>query len=57
MAKDKPQYIATTGIDFEGCKPSVRVEAGEPIPASIKAEEIKDLLEQDLIREVTEANK
>lgn len=57
MAKEKSRYIATTGIDFEGCKPSVRVEAGEPIPATIKPEEIKDLLEQDLIREVTEAEK
>lgn len=57
MAKDKSRYVATTGIDFEGCKPSIRVEAGEPIPTSIKADEIKDLLEQDLIREVTEAEK
>jgi hypothetical protein len=57
MAKEKARYVATTGIDFEGCKPSVRVEAGEPIPSTLKPEEIKDLLEQDLIREVTEADK
>ena len=57
MAKEKTQYIATTGIDFEGCMPAVRVEAGETIPTSIKPDEIKDLLEQDLIREVTEVEK
>lgn len=57
MIKKPTKYVATTGIDFEGCKPAVRVEAGDPIPNSIKPEEIEDLLEQDLIREVTEADK
>lgn len=57
MAKEKSRYIATTGIDFEGCKPSVRVEAGDSIPASIKPDEIKDLLAQGSIREVVEAEK
>lgn len=44
----KKQYVATIGIDFEGCKPSVRVEAGEVIP-TLSAEEIEDLLAARLI--------
>lgn len=45
------EYLANTGIDFEGLKPPVRVEKDEPIPSSIKASEIEDLLDAGLIRE------
>lgn len=44
MAKDKPKYEALTGIDFEGFKPPVHVEAGDSLPALISADDIRDLL-------------
>lgn len=44
MAKDKPKYEALAGIDFEGLKPPVHVEAGDLLPATISADDIRDLL-------------
>jgi hypothetical protein len=51
MAKEKPKYVAAVGIDFEQFKPPIRVEAGEPVPAGLDANQIEDLLDQGLIRE------
>jgi hypothetical protein len=55
MSKRVDKYVANTGIDFEQFKPPIRVEANEAIPARVGADEIKDLLEAGLIREVEES--
>lgn len=49
----KTTYQAVVGIDFEGLKPPMRVEFGEPIPEKVSTEDIKWLLEQGLIRKVS----
>lgn len=54
MPETKPKskkYIATTGIDFDGLKPPVRVEKGEEVPVGVKPETIKDLLDNGDIKE------
>lgn len=40
----KVEYVALTGIDFEGGKQKRRIEAGDPVPADISASDIEDLL-------------
>lgn len=46
------QFIAKTGIDFEGLNPPARVEAGDPIPDDLESTQIEDLLALDAIEEV-----
>lgn len=46
-------YQAVVGIDFEGLKPPVRVEPGAALPNKVNVADIKWLLEQGLIREIT----
>lgn len=48
-------YQATVGLDFEGLKPPVRVEAGDPIPKKVTATEIRQLLEDKQIQPVAES--
>jgi len=55
MSKRVEKYVANTGIDFEQFKPAIRVEANEPIPARVGADEIKELLDAGLIRAVEES--
>lgn len=52
--KTLSKYVAVVGLDFEGLKPAVRVEAGDPIPERVPQKEVQDLLAQELIRESTE---
>lgn len=52
MADKKRQYIAKVGISFDGLKPPVRVEVGNPVPEKVDDKTIKDLLENDDIKEV-----
>lgn len=56
MPKEKKQYLANTGIDFEQFDPPIRVEKDKPIPARLNAGEIADLIESGLIRESEGAN-
>ena len=50
--KDKAkQFIAKIGIDFEGLKPEAHVDVGDPIPASVSAEEIDELIAIGAIEE------
>ena len=55
MSKQTVKYVANTGIDFENFKPPIRVEKDHPIPVKLDAAQIKDLLDQKLIREVKES--
>lgn len=48
------KYIAKVGINFEGLKPPVRVEAGDPIPVTVPDATIKDLLMDGAIEEAKE---
>lgn len=48
------QYVANTGIDFEGMKPPLRVEAGAPLPKKVPAAEIQQLLADGHIRAITD---
>lgn len=57
MAKSEKKYVANVGINFEGLKPPVRVEAGDPIPSSVPESTIQDLLMDDAIKEVTKEEK
>jgi len=57
MAKNTPKYIAVVGINFEGVKPPIRVEADDPIPERIPESELRELLAQGQVRERTEAEK
>ena len=54
MSKQINKYVANTGIDFEQFKPPVRVEKDDPIPARVSAADIKELLDADLIRGISE---
>lgn len=52
MAEKKPKkYIALNGINFDGLKGKPRVEIGDPIPEGVSAEDIKDLLANEDIKE------
>lgn len=51
MADKDTGYLALVGLDFEGLKPPVRVEAGGPIPKKVSPAEIQQLLADGLIRE------
>ena len=55
MSKRSDRYVANTGIDFEQFKPPIRVEENDPIPSRLDQGEIRDLLDQGLIREVKES--
>lgn len=44
MASVKQEYIALTGIDFEGGKRKRRVEAGDDLPADVSQEDVEDLI-------------
>lgn len=46
------EYVAVVGIDFDGLKPPLRVEAGDPIPKKVPASEITQLLSDGHIRAV-----
>lgn len=46
-------YQAVVGLDIENLKPPVRVESGSALPKKTSAADIKWLLEQGLIRQVT----
>jgi len=50
--KTASKYIAVHGISFEGLKPPVRCEPGDPIPEKVDAATLKDLLENGDIQEV-----
>lgn len=53
MAKTETKnYVATTGITFEGLKPAVHCKAGDLIPEKVDAATIKDLLENGDVQEV-----
>lgn len=52
MASVKKKYIAKSGIDFEGLKPKVRVESGDPIPEKVDQKTIDDLLAGGDIEEI-----
>lgn len=49
---NKPIYQALVGLDFEGIKPSVRVEEGEQVPAKVPQSEVSELLKLGLVREL-----
>jgi len=53
MAIQKTVYQAVVGLDFESLKPPVRIESGGAIPDKASASDIKWLLEQGLIRQVS----
>lgn len=48
---EKPRYVATTGINFDGLKGKPRVEAGQVIPAEVSDKEIQELLASGVIKE------
>lgn len=45
----RARYIATVGLDFEGLKPPVRVDEGQPVPNRVGDKEIKELLAAGMI--------
>lgn len=51
------KYIAKVGINFEGLRPPVRVEKGDPIPITVPDTTIKDLLSDGAIEEVKQKAK
>lgn len=48
------KYIAKVGINFDGLKPPVRVEAGQSIPSNVPEQTIQELLHDGAIEEVVE---
>lgn len=54
MAKSEKKYVATRGISFEGLKPVVHCEPGDPIPEKVDAATIADLLSDQSIKEAQE---
>jgi hypothetical protein len=53
MAETNTVYQAVVGLDFDSLKPPVRVESGGAVPKKASASDIKWLLEQGLIKEIT----
>ena len=51
MAKDKKQYIAKIGLNFDRLK-GLRIEPDQPVPDKLTDEEIENLLAQGWIEEV-----
>lgn len=49
---DKKKYVCAVACDFEGFKPPVHCEAGDPIPKGLTEKQIKEYLAGGLIKEV-----
>ncbi|HEX5704873.1 MAG TPA: hypothetical protein VFX97_16870 [Pyrinomonadaceae bacterium] len=47
----KKKYVCAVACDFEGFKPPIHCEAGDPIPRGLTDKQIKEYIEGGLIKE------
>lgn len=52
MSKSGSVYFAAVGLDFDGLRPPVRVEAGQPIPSKVSDKEVRELYAAKLVKAV-----